>query len=106
MTHHRVIDVMQNLNTDTDSQQNRIKSLKKYAHGDTVPGYNKLAENIVAPATAMTSSRTPTPNSITKGLERTSWRGFVITTGYRAASRHHPDANSRGWGGHHHPYRR
>ena len=85
MTHHRVIDVMQNLNTDTDSQQNRIKSLKKYTHGDnihlTVPGYSKLAENIVAPAAAMTSSRTPTPNSITKGLECTSWRSFVITTG-------------------------
>ena len=110
MTHHRVIDVMQNLNTDTDSQQNRIKSLKKYTHGDnihlTVPGYSKLAENIVAAATAMTSSRTPVPNSITKGLERTSWRGFIITTSYGAALRHHPDTNSRGRGGRHHPYRR
>ena len=110
MTHHRVIDVMQNLNTDTDSQQNRIKSLKKYTHGDnihlTVPGYSKLVENIVAAATAMTSSRTPAPNSITKGLEHTSWRGFIITTGYGAASRHHPGTNSRGQGGCHHPYRR
>ena len=109
MTNHKVIDIMQNLNTDTDSQQNRVKSLKKYSHRDnihlTAAGYCKLAENIVATAIAMVSPR-PLLQGTTKGLEQTLWQGFITMSGYGAAYKFHPSSNSWARGGRHHPYRR
>ena len=109
MTNHKVIDIMQNLNTDTDSQQNRVKSPKKYSHRDNIhltdAGYCKLAENILTTAIAKESPR-PLLQGTTKGLEQTSWQGFITTSGYGAASKFHPSSNNWARGGRHHPYRR